>query len=287
MCRSLADSIEENEFKNIYGIPTGGLFVAYELSDHLRLPLTEVITPQTLIVDDILDSGATIQRIKGKYPNNKVAVLITKPYSPKIYDYKEVSIDNWINFFYEHDRTEEDVITRTIQLLGDNPTREGLKDTPQRVAKMWKELFRGYDIDRMPAVTLFNNGQDGIHYDQMIIDQGYFFSHCEHHLVPFFGDYYFAYIPDKLILGLSKVARIVDYYSARLQVQERLVKEITDHLQALLMPKGIALIMKARHLCKEMRGVQKVNGKMITSELRGVFKDKFEVRQEFLQLIHD
>lgn len=121
-------------------------------------------------------------------------------------------------------------------------------------------------------------------YDQMIIDTGYFYSQCEHHMAPFFGKYYFAYIPDKDILGLSKVARIVDFHSSRLQVQERLVKEIVDDLETALKPLGIALILKGRHLCKEMRGVKKVNGEMTTSDLRGVFRTKPEVREEFINL---
>ena len=119
----------------------------------------------------------------------------------------------------------------------------------------------------------------------MIIDTGYFYSHCEHHMVPFFGNYYFAYIPDKKIVGISKIARLVDYHSAKLQVQERLTKEIVDDIEKLLKPKGIALIMKARHLCKEMRGIKKHNSEMITSEMRGVFKNNSKTREEFLSLI--
>jgi GTP cyclohydrolase I len=120
----------------------------------------------------------------------------------------------------------------------------------------------------------------------MIVDSGDYYSQCEHHMVPFFGKYYFAYIPGKKILGLSKVARIVDFYSAKLQVQERLGKEIIDELEKELKPKGIALVLKGRHLCKEMRGARKTGGEMVTSELRGVFKTKPEVRQEFLSLIN-
>jgi GTP cyclohydrolase I len=120
----------------------------------------------------------------------------------------------------------------------------------------------------------------------MIVDTGYYYSQCEHHMVPFFGNYYFAYIPGKKILGLSKVARIVDYYSAKLQIQERLVKEIVDEIEKQIQPKGIALVMKGRHLCKEMRGVKKVNGEMITSDIRGVFKTEAETRQEFMNFIN-
>ncbi len=180
----------------------------------------------------------------------------------------------------------EEIIKKMIGYMGDNCERKGLLDTPSRVAKMWQEIFRGYDLKQKPKITVFPNNNDGVCYDQMIIDTGYFYSQCEHHMVPFFGEYYFAYIPNNKIIGLSKVARIVDYYSAKLQVQERLGKEILDELEEKLEPLGIALILKGRHLCKEMRGVKKVNGKMITSDLRGVFRNKFEVRQEFLSIIN-
>ena len=180
---------------------------------------------------------------------------------------------------------EEIIVGALLEAIGENPMREGLLDTPKRVAKMWKEMYRGYDPEQIPRLAIFDNNNDGIHYDQMIVDTGYYFSQCEHHMVPFFGDYYFAYVPDKKILGLSKVARVVDYFSAKLQIQERLVKEIVDYLEQELQPLGIALVMKGRHLCKEMRGAKKVNGQMITSDLRGVFRDNGPARAELLSLI--
>ena len=179
----------------------------------------------------------------------------------------------------------EEIIKQILVGIGENPEREGLKETPKRVVKMYKELFRGYNSDKKPKITVFPNKQDGIDYDQMICDTGYFFSHCEHHMIPFFGQYYFAYIPGDYIVGLSKIARVVDYYSARLQTQERLVKQIVDELQMMLKPVGIGLILKGRHLCKEMRGIKKFNSQMITSDLRGALRDKIEAREEFLKLI--
>lgn len=177
------------------------------------------------------------------------------------------------------------IINKIFSVIGDVSTREGLKDTPTRVAKMWKEIYRGYDLKQKPVVTIFPNNKDGIKCDQMIVDTGYFYSTCEHHMVPFFGRYYFAYIPGKKVLGLSKVARIVDYYAAKLQVQERLGKEIVDELEKELKPKAIGLVLKARHLCKEMRGVKKIEGEMITSDLRGAFRKEPETRAEFMNLI--
>lgn len=194
------------------------------------------------------------------------------------------------------------IVKAMLLAIGENLEREGLKDTPARVVKMWKELFRGYDELQKPKVTVFENNTDGLHYDQIITDSGYYWSYCEHHMVPFFGTYNFGYIPNGKVLGLSKVARIVDFYAAKLQVQERLTKEIVDELETALThevsasdvekgffqksrPQAIGLVLKGRHLCKEMRGVKKINGEMITSDLRGKFKTEPETRAEFLQFI--
>lgn len=185
----------------------------------------------------------------------------------------------------------ENEIKIILKEIGEDPEREGLLDTPKRVAKMYKEIFQGYDKTKLPVVTTFKNGSDGIVYDQMIIDEGSFYSQCEHHMVPFFGEYKFVYIPNSKgrLLGLSKVARVVDYFSAKLQVQERLVQEVVKYLWDELSkdgeePLGMALIMKGKHLCKCMRGVKK-DGWMTTSEMRGVFKTDVSARTEFLSLI--
>lgn len=185
----------------------------------------------------------------------------------------------------------ESAIRAIFEHIGENPERDGLKGTPDRIIRMWKELFRGYDPKQAPKVTLFDNGNDGIVYDQMIVDEGLFHSHCEHHMLPFFGKYWFAYIPHPKgkILGLSKVARVVDYHAAKMQVQERLTNDIVEHLWSALSkegyePVGMALVMKGEHLCKTMRGTKK-EGKMTTSVLRGVFQDSKDCRAEFMGLI--
>ena len=173
--------------------------------------------------------------------------------------------------------------------IGEDPLREGLMDTPDRVVRMWKEIYKGYDINNKPKITTFNNGSDGIEYDEMINDTGHYYSQCEHHMVPFFGQYFFAYIPDSKgkLLGLSKVARIVDYYSSKLQVQERLTTEIIECLwkelckDTIYKPLGMALVMDGKHLCKCMRGVRN-EGIMRTTVLKGVFKTDASARAEFL-----
>lgn len=172
-----------------------------------------------------------------------------------------------------------------LKEIGENPKRNGLKDTPKRMAKMWTEIFKGYDKRQMPQITVFANDDDGIVYDQIITDEGTFHSHCEHHMAVFYGQYYFGYIPDKHIIGLSKIARIIDYFSSRLQVQERLGSNVLDYLEKKLQPKGLILIMKAHHTCKEMRGVKK-NGLMTTSVVRGTFANDASAKEEFLKLIN-
>ena len=175
---------------------------------------------------------------------------------------------------------------KILEEIGEDVKREGIKDTPARISKMYLELFQGYNKKKIPKITTFPNNSDGVEYDGIICEEGYFFSHCEHHGVPFFGKYHFAYFPNEKIIGLSKIARIVDFYSSKLQVQERLTKEIVDAIEKKLKPHGIALILKARHLCKEMRGTKKIAGEMITSEMRGAFRSTNSgARQEFLDLI--
>lgn len=190
------------------------------------------------------------------------------------------------------DQTIEKLIRQLLIEIGEDPDREGLKGTPDRVRRMFKEIYRGYDPEQVPKITTFPNGTDGIPYDSMVIDQGDFYSQCEHHMKDFFGKYWFAYIPapDGRILGISKIGRVVDYCSARLQVQERLCHDIVTMLKEALRrdgapePLGIALVMKGRHMCKESRGARK-KGIMTTTVLEGVFRDDTIVREEFMHQV--
>lgn len=190
----------------------------------------------------------------------------------------------------QKDITIEKLIRQLLIEIGENPDREGLKGTPDRVCRMFKELFRGYDPKQKPKITTFQNGKDGIVYDNMVVDSGKFVSKCEHHMVFFWGKYWFAYIPNPKgkILGLSKIARVVDYCAARLQLQERLVNDVIEMLKEALgeenPPLGIALVMKAHHGCKEFRGVKK-EGIMTASHLEGIFRTDAIVREEFMHQI--
>lgn len=180
---------------------------------------------------------------------------------------------------------KEKIIRDYLVAIGENPDREGLKETPKRIVKMWKEIFCGYDPEQKPKITTFNNN---MHTTDIVFDTGDYYSMCEHHMLPFFGKYYFAYIPDLngQILGISKVARVVGYCSARLQLQERLARDIVNMLNDALKGKvqGMAIVMRGTHLCKTMRGVRN-NGQMTVSYLSGVFKTNNDARNEFYKLI--
>lgn len=184
--------------------------------------------------------------------------------------------------------SEEELLNaiRTIILaIGEDPEREGLKDTPARIARMYKEVFRGYKPEMKPAITTFTNSA---HTSEMVFDSGNYYSMCEHHMLPFFGKYYFAYIPnpDGRILGISKVARVVSYCAARLQLQERLCREIIEMLSEALdgTAEGFAIVMKGKHLCKSMRGI-KNDGDMTVSYFTGSFKEQPQLRNEFYSMI--
>jgi GTP cyclohydrolase I len=183
------------------------------------------------------------------------------------------------------EKTQElqEAIEKVLVLVGEDPTRGGLTKTPERVAKMFQFLTKGYtqDIDGVLNGALFP-----IKYDEMVIVKDIdFFSLCEHHLVPFFGRCHIAYLPDKKVIGLSKLPRIVEVFSRRLQVQERLTQQIAEIIQEKIKPQGVAVVMEAQHLCMMMRGVEKQNATAITSAMLGGFRTRRETREEFLELI--
>lgn len=170
---------------------------------------------------------------------------------------------------------------KILEEIGEDPDREGLRDTPRRIAKMYQEVFRGY-FDLPPNITTFDpEGSGGL-----IIDKGYYFSHCEHHAVPFFGNYYYGYIPKQRIVGASKIGRVVDYFSARMQIAERLCKNVVDYIEEAAEPAGSILIMTGRHLCKEMRGLKKYDVPFEVIEARGILlKNENGCKDEFLSRI--
>jgi GTP cyclohydrolase IA len=174
-------------------------------------------------------------------------------------------------------------ISSILLAVGENPEREGLKRTPERVARMYGELLSGYTAD---PIAVVNEAIFDVKYDEMVIVRDVeFYSLCEHHILPFMGRVHVAYIPDGKVLGLSKIPRIVDIFARRLQVQERMTRQIADLIRDLLHPQGVGVVVEALHLCMMMRGVQKHNARMTTSAMHGAFRSNLATRQEFLEII--
>jgi len=176
-----------------------------------------------------------------------------------------------------------DVVKELLRYVGEDPSREGLRATPDRVARMYQFLTQGY---RQDIKSILNGAVFREKYNEMVIVKEIdFFSLCEHHLLPFFGKCHVAYIPKGRILGLSKLPRIVEVFARRLQVQERLTQEIADTLYECLKPEGVAVVVEAQHLCMMMRGVEKQNSIATTSAMLGIFRSDVKTRSEFLTLI--
>ncbi|MGC9363728.1 MAG: GTP cyclohydrolase I FolE [Fidelibacterota bacterium] len=183
-----------------------------------------------------------------------------------------------------NDMNTEELIRQLLRNIGENPDRDALKKTPQRVAKFWEYVTRGYkvDIDALLKESVCDDD-----YSQLILVKDIdYYSLCEHHLVPFFGKAHVAYIPDGKMIGLSKIPRIVDAFACRLQIQERLTNQIADSIQKVLQPKGVAVVVEARHLCMQMRGIEKANSMVTTSAMVGIFREQERTRKEFLDLIN-
>jgi GTP cyclohydrolase IA len=264
-----------NKYEYVYGVPRGGISIAImvAMKSNLRLlsSLEGIDPDRVLVVDDIIDSGAT----KQKYHQYDFWALWNKQYDG----------GSWVEFPWEVMQNEspaEDSVTRILQAIGENPIREGLLETPKRVVKSWDTLYAGYSQKPEDFIKTFDS--DG--YDEIVLLKDIeIYSMCEHHMLPFIGKAHVAYIPDKKVLGISKLARIVETYARRLQIQERLANQVTDCLMQYLQPKAAACIIEAQHLCMLMRGVQKQNSIMVTSSLKGVFLTNQSAREELMRLI--
>ena len=248
-----------------YGVPRGGQVVA-------GLTGQAVDTPEEAdyIVDDLIDSGTTRDKWKKNYPNKPFYVLYDKTIEKDL---------GWLEFPWEEDgqRDAEDSVARLLQAFGEDTTREGLQDTPKRYVKFFKEFL---NTPEWNCTTFESEG-----YDEMIVQTNIpFHSLCEHHIAPFFGHGTIAYIPNKRIVGLSKLARTLETFSRRLQNQERITTQVAEFLEKELEPLGIAVVLKAKHMCMEMRGVKKHNTWTTTSIMKGIFKEDSKARNEIMQL---
>lgn len=248
----------------VYGVPRGGCVIASLIG-------TPVDDPKdaTIIVDDLLDSGNTRLKYKALYPDKPFYSLFVK------------ENDKWHQFPWEEspETDVEENVVRLLQYIHESPDREGLKETPKRFLKMLQQVTT-------PPLFKFTTFENDAKTDEMVIIKDIpFYSMCEHHMVPFFGTAYIAYLPTDKIVGISKIPRTLEHFSRRLQNQERITQQVAEYLRDKLNPKGVAVVLKARHLCMEMRGVQKTGAETVTSAMLGAFKTEMNCRQEFLNLI--
>lgn len=276
----------------VYPIPRGGVQALSALMSALYFadnrssitaqtnkPLIVVEDPELADVffDDIIDSGKTRESYFQRFPSVPFFALVDKQ--------SEDLLGQWVEFPWErmtNDTGPQDNVRRLLEYIGENPNREGLLKTPDRVVNSYATLYGGYSMEPADVFTAFEDGA----CDEMVIARDIeFFSTCEHHMLPFFGKAHIAYIPNGKVIGVSKLARILEVFARRLQIQERLCQQVTDTLMTLLEPKGAACVLEAKHLCMIARGVNKQHSTMITSSLVGAFRDKPEARAEFLNMI--
>ena len=267
---------------NIYPVPRGGVPAAYlvvaalgEFYPSANVKLVDDPSKADVFIDDIIDSGNTMRKYLEEHNGGLFFALVDKLSNPS---------DDWFIFPWENtaEASIEDNILRMLQFIGEDVTREGLRETPARVAKAWKHWFRGYTMDPMDVMKTF---EDGACDEMVVVRKIPFYSHCEHHIAMIIGEVSIGYIPNGRILGLSKFARLVDIFASRLQVQERLTTDIANALQKALNPKGVAVHITARHMCMESRGVQKQGHTTVTTSMLGVFREQHSTRSEFLDSI--
>lgn len=265
---------------DVYGVPQGGAPVAILVAQQLGRPVADSPTPgQTLVVDDLVDSGTTLDRYHKQ--GFIVDACYRKSHSPESLAPLATIQDGWLTFPWErNDGDPTDAVVRLLQHIGEDPSREGLLDTPKRVVKALKELTEGYGKNAAEVLgTTFSEPQD-----EMVVVSGIEFSSlCEHHLLPFTGTATVAYVPGDRIVGLSKIARLVEMYARRLQVQERMTQQIAQAIEEHLGAQGVGVVVHGVHSCMANRGIKK-RATMTTSCLLGVMRDKHSARHEFLDL---
>lgn len=285
LCLALGEFLAEHghlDLKNpgkCYPIPRGGVPAAYALASEFNIYIVDDPEEADFFFDDIIDSGATMEKWCAKYPGKPFLALIDK------LDLNCIYKDDWIVFPWEGtaEASITDNIVRLIQYIGEDAGREGLLETPTRAIKAWTHWCSGYKQDPKKVLKVFEDGAMG--YDQMVTVKDIpLYSKCEHHMADIFGTVTISYIPAGKIVGLSKLSRLVDIFARRLQVQERLTNQIADALEECLSPLGVGVLIKARHMCMESRGICQQGHHTITTALTGVIKEEPETRAEFLAL---
>lgn len=285
--KKLEAAVGNLDFDTVYGIPRGGQYPAAMLAQDMGKKL--IFSPsdidcQTLVVDDLCDSGATIEKFRKEHAAAKFAVVYLKT-GGKDYPWLKhgTAIEgDWLVFPDEHDGGIEENAKRILQYIGEDVTREGLVETPKRMRRAWDEIFAGYNTNPRDLVKTFTQGTCK---EMVILKNAEFYSTCEHHFFPFFGHCSIGYIPDKKVIGVSKLARLLDCYSKRMQIQERMTTQIADFIMDELGARGVYVIAEGVHFCMTSRGVKKQDASMVTSAIRGVFESNAQARAEFLALI--
>lgn len=268
--------------RTVYPVPRGGVPAAYALQNALTpnftIRLVDKPEDADFFIDDIIDSGRTKLSYETKY-EKPLYGLIDKIAYP--------SLNGFVVFPWEasdEDAGITDHIVRLLQYVGEDPKRGGLLETPKRVAKAWEDWTSGYSKNAGELLKVFEDGAES--YDQMVVVKDIpIYSHCEHHLAAIIGTASIAYIPNGKIVGLSKLSRLADMFARRLQVQERLTNQIADAMVEHLNPVGVGVIIRARHLCMESRGVCQQGHHTITTALRGAILEEPQTRSEFLKLV--
>lgn len=270
--------ISDDRPTRLFGIPRGGIMAAMAIAQTGWFEIVDDASQADVLVDDLIDSGDTMRKWCDEYPGKYFCALIDKSRNGSLY------YGQWIVFPWEGNTEGSlaDNIKRMLQFVGEDAERGGLQETPSRVAKAWQFWCDGYNHDPAEVLKVFEDGGEG--YDEMVMVKDIpIYSHCEHHMAAIFGTATIAYIPDGKIVGLSKLSRLAEIFARRLQVQERLTAQIADALWENLNPKGVGVIIKARHMCMESRGICQQGHHTVTSALRGVMKEG-DPRAEFLEL---
>ncbi len=288
----LYERIRIEGHRYVYGIPRGGSQVALALYDYSKMQghkldiLNEIYFKninEVAIIDDLVDSGRTLQPyIDMGY---RTYVLYTKKKHSVGCGYSAASIIEpgvWIQFPWETSTSEENLVTRMLEYIGEDPSREGLRETPKRVLKAWEHWFSGYKKNPADIMKVFH---DDTSQEMVMLKDIQMYSTCEHHLAPFIGKAHIAYVPNGKILGASKLARLLDIYARRLQIQERIAQQVVDALEEHLQPLGAACYIEAQHLCISSRGVEKQGSTFVTSALSGCFQTNPAARAELFAMI--
>lgn len=267
----------------VFGIPRGGVVPAAMVAARLGVPIATSGQPGVLVVDDLVDSGRTLSR--WLEAGHRADALFVKPEAGAAHCApRAVPVSGWVVFPWE-DQAEHagpaDAVVRILQHVGEDPEREGLRDTPGRVLRAFTEMTAGYGEDPAAILSTVFDEQ----HDQMVVLSGIeFTSLCEHHLLPFVGTATVGYVPNGKVVGLSKLARLVECFARRLQVQERMTNQVAAAVMEHLQPLGVGVIIEAHHSCMGCRGVRKPSAVMKTSALAGIMRWDSTARGEFLRL---